>query len=132
LLTHPAGIDLNKMLDKSRNVFKARRKGGRGTGNNIQTIVEIAAKIVFASPFQPNFDGRSYEANVHLVSPAAAQAFEFLLLQDTQQFGLLAPTECLPPHPGTASFVSQFETSNLLCDSAGKSASLMAKKLALQ
>jgi len=32
--------------------------------------------------------GRSYEANVYLVSPAAPQALEFLLLQDTQQFWL--------------------------------------------
>jgi hypothetical protein len=67
-----------------------------------------------------------------LVSSAAAQAFEFLLLQDTQQFGLQRQRNISHLVQEQRPFVSQFETANLLRDSACKSAFFVAKKLALE
>jgi hypothetical protein len=76
--------------------------------------------------------GRGYQANVYLVSPTAAQALEFLLLQDTQQFWLQRQRNVSHLVQEKRPFVSQFETANLLRDGARKSAFLVAKKLAFQ
>src|SRR2546421_7603254 len=88
LSTHPAGMNLDKMFHQGRNVFTARPQRRQWDRKYIQTIVEIAAKFVSLHHFNQISMGRSYEANVHLMSPAAPQALEFLLLQDTQQFWL--------------------------------------------
>jgi len=60
----------------------------QGEWKDIQTIVEVAAKFIALHHVSQISVGRSYEPNVHLVSPGAAQALKLLLLQDTQQFGL--------------------------------------------
>src|SRR6267154_15571 len=88
LSTHPAGINLNKMLDESGNVFTTRPERRQRDWKYIQTVVEVAAKFVALHHLNQIPVGRGDEPNVHLVSPSAAQAFEFLFLQDTQQFGL--------------------------------------------
>src|SRR6266853_1766491 len=127
LSTHPVGIDLHKMFNHSRNVFTARPQRRQRDRKYIQTIVEIAAKFVALHHFNQISMGRSYEANVHLVSPAAPQALELLLLQNTQQFWLQWQRNVAHLVQEQRSFVSQFETSNLLRDSTSKSAFLVAK-----
>src|SRR5882762_862659 len=127
LSTHPAGIDLHKVFHQRRNVFTARPQRRQRDRKYIQTIVEIAAKFVSLHHFYQISMGRSYEANVYLVSPAAPQALEFLLLQDTQQFGLQRQRNVSHLVQEQRPFVSQFETSNLLRDSARKSTFFVAK-----
>ena len=132
LSTHSVGIDLHKVFHQRRNVFTARPQRRQRDRKYIQTIVEIATKFVALHHFNQISMGRSYEANVYLVSPAAAQSFEFLLLQDAQQFGLQRQRNV--PHlvEKQRSFVSQFKTANLLRNSAGESAFLMTKQFAFQ
>src|SRR5260370_29643886 len=130
LSTHPAGIDLHKVFHQRPNVFAARPQRRQRDRKYVQTIVEIAAKFVSLHHFNQISVGRSYEANVHLVSPAAAQALKFLLLEHTQQFGLQRQRNISHLVQEQSSFISQFETSNLLRDSSRKSAFLVAKQLA--
>src|ERR1700739_639625 len=66
------------------------------------------------------------------MSPGAAQAFKFLLLQDAQQFGLQSRRNVAHFVEKERAFVGQLETANLLCYGTGECASLVAKKLAFQ
>src|SRR6266850_2227245 len=132
LLTHPAGIDLDKMFHQRWNVFAAPPQRWQREGKHIQTIVEVAAKFVALHHDSQIPVGRGYKPNVHLVGSGAAQALELLLLQDTQQFGLQSRRNISHLVQEERPFICQFETTNLLRDSAGKSASLVAKKFAFQ
>src|SRR5580693_5495437 len=127
LFTHPAGIDLHKVFHQSRNVFTARTQRRQRDWKHIQTIVEIATKFIALHHFNQISVGRSYEANVYLVSPTATQALEFLLLQDTEQFWLQRQRNVSHLVQEKRPFVSQFESANLLSDSARKGAFLVAK-----
>src|SRR4029077_14740112 len=127
LLIHPAGINLNKMFNKRRNIFSARTQWWQRDWKHIQAIVEIAAKFVSLYHFSQISVCRSDEANVHLMGPAAPQALEFLLLQDAQQFGLQRQGNVSHLVQKQSPFVSQFETANLLRYGARKSAFLVTK-----
>src|SRR6266851_7491254 len=132
LLIHAARINLDKVFHQCRNVFATRPQRWQRNREHIQTVVEVAAKFVPLDHLHQISVGRSYQANVHLVSPSAAQAFELLFLQDTQQFGLQSRRNISHLVQEERPFVSQFEATDLLRDSPGKSASLMPKKLAFQ
>src|SRR6266849_5818646 len=132
LLIHPSGINLDKMCDQRRNVFATRPQWWQRNREHIQTVVEVAAKFVALHHLHQISIGRRYQANVHLVSSSAAQALELLLLQDTQQFGLQSRRNISHLVQEKRPLVRQFETANLLRNSASKSASLMAKRLAFQ
>src|ERR1700739_5096620 len=66
------------------------------------------------------------------MGPRAAQTLELLLLQDTQELRLKRQRNISHLGQQERSLIGQFETANLLRDSAGKCALLMAKKFALQ
>src|SRR5713101_79712 len=120
------------MFDQRRNVFPALPQRWQRDRKHIQTVVEVATKFVPLHHVNQIPVGRSYQANVHLVSPSAAQALEFLFLQDTQQFWLQAWRNVSHLVQEERAFVGQLETTDLLRDSTGKSALFMAKKLAFQ
>jgi hypothetical protein len=63
---------------------------------------------------------------------STAQALELLFLKNTQEFGLQAGRNISHLVQKEGSFVGHFEATNLLRDGAGKSAFLVAKKLAFQ
>jgi hypothetical protein len=67
-----------------------------------------------------------------LVSPVAAQTLEFLLLQNTQQFGLQRQWNISDLIQEEGPFVSQFKAADPVRDSSRKSALLMAEKLTFQ
>src|SRR5882762_9736886 len=46
LLTHPAGINIDKMFHQCRNVFTAPPQRWQGERKHIQTVVEVASKFV--------------------------------------------------------------------------------------
>src|SRR5882724_42978 len=118
LLIHPTSINLDKMFDQRRNIFSARTQRRQRNWKYIQAIVEITAKFASFDHFSQISVGRGDEANVYLVSPAAAQAFEFLFLQDAQQFGLQRQRNVSHLVQEQCPFVGQFEPANLLRDSA--------------
>ena len=66
------------------------------------------------------------------MSPSAAQAFELLLLQDPQQFGLQARRNIAHLVQKQRPFVGQFETANLLRYGSRERASLVTEKLAFE
>src|SRR5437016_11980513 len=88
MLTHSVAKDLDEMCDQGRNIFPALPQRWQCDRKHIQTVIEIAPKFVALHHVNQISVGRSYEPDVHLVSPSATQALEFLFLQDTQQLGL--------------------------------------------
>src|SRR6266478_7756377 len=66
------------------------------------------------------------------MSPSAAQALEFLFLQDTQQFGLQSRRNITHLVEEQRAFVGQLETANLLRYGSSERAFLVAKKLTFQ
>jgi hypothetical protein len=66
------------------------------------------------------------------MSPIAAQAFELLLLQYPQEFGLQCRRNVAHLIQEERTFVGQFETADLLRDRTGERTSLVAERLAFQ
>ena len=54
----------------------------------IEAKIKVTAELAIFHHLRQVAMGCSYEPNIDLVSPAAAQAFEFLLLQYTEKLGL--------------------------------------------
>src|SRR5579859_5881744 len=99
---------------------------------HIQAIVQVAAKFVTLHHACQVPVSCRHKPNINMVRPAAAQAFEFLFLQYTQQLGLQCQGNVTHLIQKERPFVGHFKTTDLLRDSAGESALLMAKKLAFQ
>ena len=98
------------------------RNGGSRTGEDIQTIVEVAAKFASIHHLRQIPIGCSHQPYVHLVSPSAAQALEFLFLQYAQQFGLQCRRNITHLVQEKCTFVGQLETANLLRYGSGERA----------
>jgi hypothetical protein len=79
---------MNKMPHRQRNIFRAFPQGRCADWKHVEPVIQIAAKLVLEDhAFQVSMGG-SDDAHVHFLRSRAAQAFEFTLLQYTQQLGL--------------------------------------------
>ena len=132
LLTHPATTNLDKMCHQRRNIFWACPQGWQHDRENVQPIIEVAAKFAPVHHLHQITICCRHQPDVHLISPSAAQAFELLFLQHAQQFGLQCRRYIAHLVQEERASVSQFETANLLRDRSGEGASLVAKKLTFQ
>src|SRR6266566_5037771 len=76
----PRGV-LDEMPHELWDIFRTFAQRWNGDGENAQTIVKVAAKLLLHDhPFQVAM-GRSYHPNVDSLRPRAAQTLEFPLLQ---------------------------------------------------
>src|SRR5712692_5024717 len=122
--------NVDKMCDQVRDVFAARAQGWQEDRENVQAIVEVAAKCGSLYHVGQIAISRSHEPNVHVVSARAAQALKLLFLQHAEKLALQAQRNIADLVQEECAFVGQFETTDLLRDRACKSALLMAKKFA--
>src|ERR1700676_3709362 len=129
---HPASKRFYKVRHEGRDIFSAGTQRRQLDGEHVKTIVEVAAEFAALCHFRQITIGSSYQANVYLVGPGAAQALELLFLKDTQQFGLQGLRNIADFIQKERAFIGQFETANFLGYGARERPSLMAKKLALQ
>src|ERR1700693_3889823 len=120
------------MSDQGWNVFAALPQWWQKEGEHSQTIVEVTAKFASLHHLRQVPIGCSHQPHVHLVSPRAAQAFEFLFLQNAQQLGLQRRRNVTRLVEEERTFVGQLETANLLGYGSGERALLVAKELAFQ
>src|SRR5208282_4940908 len=114
------------------NVFAAFPQWWQQDGEDIQTIVEVAAKFASIRHLCQIPIGCSHQSHVHLVSPGAAQALEFLFLQYAEQFGLQCRWNITHLVEEERTLVSQLETANFLRDGSGERALLVAEELTFQ
>src|SRR5271154_6181549 len=71
LLPDPTAEHLDEMRDQSRNVFPALSKRGQQDGEDIQTIIQITAKLPASYHLHEIPIGRCYQPDFHLVRATA-------------------------------------------------------------
>src|ERR1700687_2401336 len=120
------------MGDQGWNVFAALPQWRQKDGEHIQTIVEVTAKFASLHHLRQVPIRCSHQPHVHLVSPSAAQAFEFLFLQYAQQLGLQRRRNITHLVQEKSTFVGQLETANLLRYGSGERPLLVTQELAFQ
>jgi predicted class III extradiol MEMO1 family dioxygenase len=87
-LVHASRVNLYEVPDQLRDVLRALPQGRNIDRKYLQPIVEVFTKRrLLYHRGQITMCGYD-NADVHLVSTVAAQPFEFLLLQNSQQFCL--------------------------------------------
>jgi len=120
------------MFHQGSYVFATIPQRRQGDRENIQPIVQVAAKFltVHHSLEVPMRSGD--EAYVYAMGPTTSKAFEFLFLQNTEELRLQGEWHVADFIKKETPFVSQFEAANSLCDCAGKSTPLMAKELTFE
>jgi hypothetical protein len=120
------------MFHQGRYVFATIPQRRQGDGENIQTIVQVAPKLltVHHSLEVPVRSGD--EAYVYAMGTTTSKTFEFLFLQNTQELRLQGEWHVADFIKKESPFVSQFEAANSLCDCARKSSPFMAKELTLE
>src|SRR6201997_2567543 len=117
------------MFHQGSYVFATIPQRRQGDRENIQTIVQVAAKFltVHHSLEVPVRSGD--EAYVYAMGPTTSKPFEFLFLQNTEELRLQGEWHVADFIKKESPFVSQFEAANSLCDCASKSTPFMAKEL---
>jgi hypothetical protein len=88
LPAHSATESFNKVCDQGGYILTAISQRRQLNRKDIQAEVEVAAEFAIFHHTRKVTMRRSYQANVHLVSPAASQAFELLFLQDAKKLWL--------------------------------------------
>src|SRR6266481_1222311 len=132
LLTHAAAKNLDKMVHQRRNVFASLPQRREQDRKNIQAIIEVAAKFVPLDHVVQIPVGRSYEPDVYLMGPSAAQPLELLLLQHAEKLWLQGQWDVAHLVEEQRPLVRHLEAADLLRDRAGKRAFFVSKKFAFQ
>src|SRR5258708_3981496 len=125
LLPHAAAKHLHEMRDKSRNVFPALSEGRQQEGENIQTIIQVTAKLPASDHLREISIRCGHQSDIYFMSSTAAQSLELLFLQHTQQFRLQGRGDVTYLVQEQRAFVGHFEAPDLLSDGTGKSTLLM-------
>src|SRR6267154_6501064 len=76
LLPHAAAKHLHEMRDKSRNVFPALSEGRQQEGENIQTIIQVTAKLPASDHLREIPIRCGHQSDIYFVSSTAAQSLE--------------------------------------------------------
>ncbi len=79
---------LDEIADEQRHVFAAFAQRRNLNRKNVEAIVEIAAKFAVGDEAREVAIGGGDDADVDGLRAIAAEALEFLLLQNAQQFRL--------------------------------------------
>jgi hypothetical protein len=111
---------LDKVRYQGRNVFTALSQRRQLDRKYIEAKVEVTAKFAISHHPRQVAMRCSHEPNIHLVSSAAAQTFEFLFLQYAQQFGLQLRRNVADLVKEEGTFIGQLEPAKLLCDCSSK------------
>src|SRR4030095_1327582 len=95
-------------------------------------VIQITAEVIFRDFVHEIHISSGDYTNIHVHGARAAQAFELLLLQDAQELRLQLQWDIAHFIEKKRAAMGQLEAANALRYSAGKSAFLMAKELALK
>src|ERR1700686_1905838 len=76
LLPHAAAKHLHEMRDKSRNVFPALSERRQQDGEDVQTIIQVTAKLPASDQLDEILIGRGYQPNIDSMVAGTAQPLE--------------------------------------------------------
>src|SRR5581483_224890 len=129
---HATGQTLNEIANEQWYVLPTLAQRRQPYGKDAETIVKVAAKFPGGDQARQIAIGGGYQTNVHLHRFVATQPFEFVILQDTQQFGLKFEGYVAHLIEKKGSAIGEFEAANFLVDRAGESSLFMAEQFAFQ
>src|SRR5712671_7580811 len=120
LFSHAPGVLIGEVVNQKRNVITAIAQRRDVNRKHVQTIVKVAPKLFFGDQLGEAGIRRRQQANIDALCASAAQAFKFLLLQDSQKLGLQFERYIADLIQKERSLVRQLESSNPLGYGAGK------------
>jgi hypothetical protein len=101
-------------------------------GENVEAVKKVAAKGALGDEFRKIGVGGGDNANVHALGAVAAKAFEFLLLENAQEFGLEFERKIADFIEEERAAIGQLEASDFLADGAGEGAAFVAKEFGFE
>lgn len=128
----PVGERFDEVPHQGHDVVAPFTQGRQVNGKDIQAVVEIAAEFITPDQLTQIAVGGGDNPYVDAVRLTAAQAFEFLFLQDPKQFGLRSQRNISDFIQEERAGMRHFEATDLLCDSASEGASLMSEQFAFE
>jgi hypothetical protein len=120
------------MFHQGSYVFATIPQRRQGDRENIQTIVQVAAKFLTVHHSLEVPVRSCDEAYVYAMGPTTSKPFEFLFLQNAEELRLQGEWHVADFIKKESPFVSQFEAANSLCDCAGESTAFMTKELTFE
>jgi hypothetical protein len=132
LPAYPSAKKLDKVRYEDRNILAALSQRRQLDRKHVQAKVEVATEFAISHHPRKIAMGGSYQPHIHLVSPAASQALEFLFLQYAQKFRLQRRRNIAYFIQKEGTLVGQLESAKLLRDGARERALLMTKELAFE
>src|SRR6516164_1391527 len=104
--------------------FAQRREQNR---KHVEAVVQVTAKFIARDHLSKIMMGRRHQTDINAMRTSTAQTLKLLLLQDAQQLRLQCRRQISNFIQEKGPCMCHFEAPNLLCDSPGKGAFLVAK-----
>ena len=117
-----AAESLHEVANQQGEIFGALAKRGDLDGENIQAVIEVAAKSALGDAFREIGVGGGDYADVYALRAVAAEPFEFLLLQHAKKFRLKFEGKVADFVEEEGAAVGEFEAADFLIDGAGERA----------
>ena len=124
-LFHSMAKYLNEMRDQGKNVFPSLSKCRYCDREDIQTIVQIAAKLTSRYHVDQILIGRCNQPDIDFMGLTISRSFELLFLQHAQQLGLQRSRDVAHFVQEQRTLIGHFKAPDLLCDRSRKGALLM-------
>ena len=96
-------------------------------GENVEAVIKVAAESALADEFAKILVRGGDDADIHALCAVAAEALEFLFLQNAQQFGLEVERKVADFIKKERAAVGQFKSADFLIDGPGERALFMAE-----
>ena len=119
----------DEMADQQRNVLTPSPAEGQPNRKNAQPVEEIASKLMLQPRLGQIAVCRRDQPHVHSNRAIASQAFEFLVLKHTQQFGLKLQRNLADFVEEQSSTVRQFHAPDLLAYGSGERAFFVTEQV---
>src|SRR2546425_2133685 len=132
LFVEAAAESLHEVADEERDVFVTLAERGDLNGKNVQAVIKIAAEGALGDQFRKIYVGGGDHAHVHALGAIAAEAFEFLLLEDAEKLGLQLVRNVADLVEEESAAVGQFEAADFLVDGPGEGAALVTEELGFE
>ena len=108
------------------------RSGGDGDRENVEAVVEVCAEFAGFHHLGEVAIGGGDQAGVGADGARTAEAFEFALLQNAQEFGLQLDRNFADFVEEDRAAMGQFEAADALRDGAGEGAFFVAEQLTFE
>jgi hypothetical protein len=123
---------LDQVANEEGNVLATLAQRRDVDGENVEAIVEIAAEGALGDEPRKIAIGGGDDANVHALRAVAAEALEFLLLENAEELGLELERNVADFVEENGAAIGEFEAADFLVDGTGEGAAFVAEKLGFE